>query len=110
MAHLRDFFDLAKKCWDSILDNDPQNTRALLGKGRYMTMMAYRGGENPTEGMGLLEQVKELNSDTKLSAEADFYLGMGHRRLGDEDKAKIQFQKSISLDPTFIPARLALNA
>jgi len=70
-------------------------------------MMAYRGGDDPRNGMRLLEKVRELAARGRALAEAEFYLGIGHRRLGDERSAKAQFEKALAIDPAFMPAHLA---
>ena len=102
-----DFFKIARQCWDEVLREHPNHVGALLGKGRYLTMMAYRGGDDPKSGMELLRKVIELTPKDSAQAEAHFYLGMGFRRLGDETKARLQFQTAIKLDPAFMPAHLA---
>lgn len=102
-----DFFQVARDCWDRVLSVHPDHVGALLGKGRYLTMMAYRGGEDPKEGMRLLEKAAGLKSGGRSQAEAEFYLGMGYRRLGNEVIANRQFGKALKLDPGFMPALLA---
>ncbi len=97
-----DLFGVARTLWERILSAQPNNAHALLSKGRYLTMMAFRGGEDPSAGMKILEKL-----DT---AEAEFYLGMGYRRLGDEAKAREKYQKALNRDPSFMPARMALGA
>ncbi len=104
-----DFFQRARRAWDHVLARDPQNALALLGKGRYLTMMAYRGGDDPSGGMELLSDLVSLGPSGRLRAEAEFYLGMGHRRLGDEPRARAQFTRALEHDPSFTPARLALS-
>ncbi len=104
-----DFFQAARNAWDRVLASEPSHTKAMLGKGRYLTMMAYRGGDDPSEGMSLLKRVAEKESTGRLRAEAEFYLGIGHRRLGDETKALEQFKKALKFDAFFMPARLAQN-
>ena len=102
-----DYFNVANNAWDKALSIDPTHVLSLVGKGRYLTMMAYRGGDDPHAGMKLLRKAIELSSDFKLRAEAEFYLGMGYRRLSDEVTAHAQFQKALEFDPAFIPALLA---
>ena len=104
-----DFFRIARQCWDKVLAVHPEHIGALLGKGRYLTMMAYRGGDDPKTGMELLQKVVALKAGSAAEAETVFYLGMGFRRLGDETKARSQFQKAIQLNPSFMPAHLAAS-
>jgi tetratricopeptide (TPR) repeat protein len=104
-----DFFMAARNAWDHVLEMQPKHSGALLGKGRYLTMMAYRGGDDPSEGMHLLNRVIEQEAKGRLRAEAVFYLGIGYRRLGDEAKALEQFKKALKIDAFFMPARLAQN-
>lgn len=102
-----DYFNAARRAWDRALELDPTGSSAMLGKGRYLTMMAYRGGDDPSEGMKLLRRVIEKKSAGRERAEAEFYLGIGFRRLGDETSALRQFKKALEFDPSFMPARLA---
>lgn len=105
-----DYFHAARKSWDRALELAPGQTAAMLGKGRYLTMMAYRGGDDPTEGMKLLRRVIEKKTGGSEQAEAEFYLGVGYRRLGDEASALRQFNKALEIDPAFMPARLAQSS
>jgi len=118
-----DFFDEARRSWERALELDGRHVGSLLGKGRYLTMMAYRGGDDPKTGMELLEQVVGATGpatgasagrrsplqgpNARQLAEAEFYIGMGHRRLGNEAQAIAQFGKALALDPSFMPAQLA---
>ncbi len=102
-----DYFQEARRAWDKALSIDPAHVLSLVGKGRYLTMMAYRGGDDPGPGMKFLQKVTEISSDAKLRAEAEFYLGMGYRRLSREAEAHAQFQKALEFDPAFFPALLA---
>ena len=102
-----DFFQEARRAWDKALSIEPAHLPSLLGKGRYLTLMAYRGGDDPRGGMKILQQVTERCPGGRLRAEAEFYLGMGHRRLSDEAQAQAQFCKALGFDPSFVPAMLA---
>ncbi len=102
-----DFFNAARQLWDRALSLDPVHIPSLLGKGRYLTMMAYRGGDDPEAGMALLRRAIELKPGGRFQAEAEFYLGMGYRRLFNEPAALKQFDRSLLLDPAFMPAHLA---
>ncbi len=102
-----DFFQAARASWDKALEIDPAHVPTLLGKGKYLTMMAYRGGDDPRTGMGFLRKAAERASDGHPRAEAEFYLGMGFRRLGDEASAQKKFAEALRFDPSFIPARKA---
>ena len=102
-----DYFDAARRAWDKALEIEPAHLKSLLGKGRYLTLMAYRGGDDPRAGMKILQTVIECSSGGRTQAEAEFYLGMGYRRLADEARANAQFQKALRLDPSFVPAMLA---
>ena len=102
-----DFFQLARLCWERALEMNPAHIGSLLGKGRYMTMMAYRGGDDPKPGMNLLKKIIDQNIQGRERTEAEFYLGIGFRRLGDEASALAQFKKALRFDPAFMPAHLA---
>ena len=102
-----DYFQEARSAWNKALEIEPAHLPSLLGKGRYLTLMAYRGGDDPRGGMKILRQVIGFSPGGRLQVEAEFYLGMGYRRLADESKANDQFQKALRLDPSFVPAMLA---
>jgi len=105
-----DYFQEARMSWEKALALDAAHIPTLLGKGKYLTMMAYRGGDDPRAGMALLRKVLELSSEDHTRAQAEFYLGMGERRLGNEKTAHEHFDKALSLDATFMPARMAKQA
>lgn len=105
-----DFFRLAKTAWRRALEIDAHHVPSLIGKGRYLTMMAYRGGDDPRMGMIFLETARAHAKTREHLAEIDFYTGMGHRRLGDETRAKDFFKKSLSQNPGFMPATFALTS
>ncbi len=105
-----DFFQTARICWNHALEIDPAHAGALLGTGRYLAMMAYRGGEDPGEGMAYLKRVMLSEAPASLKGEAEFYYGMGYRRLLDEKNARTHFQNALKLHPFFMPAHLALGA
>lgn len=102
-----DFFQEARNAWKAALSIDPAHPGALLGLGRYHTMMAYRGGDDPSPGMKILERVLELSPTSAQKSEVHFYLGMGYRRLGDEKKAHARFKLARESNPAFMPALLA---
>jgi tetratricopeptide (TPR) repeat protein len=54
--------------------------------------------------------IKATVRSTAVQARIFFNLGLAHRRRGDKDQARQSFEKSISLDPTFIKARTHLAA
>lgn len=105
-----DLLSRARDLWERVLARNPRHPRALAGKGRYHVMLAFRGGDDPRRGMDLLSRLLEQGAEGRLRAEAEFYLGIGHRRLGDEPAAAAQFAKALRADPSFMPARLAGNA
>jgi len=102
-----DFFSRARALWDEALARRTDHGGALLGKGRYLTMMAFRGGDDPSEGMRFLEKAAALSEAGRPRAEAEFYLGIGFRRLGDESQARERFRRALAFDPSFVPAALA---
>lgn len=103
-----DFFSRAKNAWRRALEIDPHHVPSLIGRGRYLTMMAYRGGDDPAMGMIFLEAARRHAQTPAQLAEINFYEGMGRRRLGDETRARELFKKSLSQNPAFMPATLAL--
>ena len=102
-----DFFSVARAAWQKALEIEPFHIPTLLGQGRYLTMMAYRGGDDPSQGMRCLRQVLARDVRGRQKAEAEFYLGMAYRRLADESAARRQFEKALKADPSFAPALIA---
>ena len=104
-----DFFTEANQAWQMALTQDQKHIPSLIGRAKYLIMMAYRGGDNPEEGMQIMRDVLQLQPSAAEEAQAQFYLGMGYRRLGNESKAKQQFELAKLADFSFIPAQLALG-
>lgn len=71
-----DFFQAARDAWEKALALDPGHLGALLGKGRYFATMAFRGGDDPSYGIGLLEKVTESRPGGRFQAEAEACLAM----------------------------------
>jgi cyclase len=105
-----DFFQEARLAWKRALALDPSHLPSLLGKGRYLVMMAFRGGDDPKNGMALLQKAAQLAPGGRARAEAEFYLGIGYRRLGYESSAHERFDEALRHDASFMPAVLARQA
>jgi glyoxylase-like metal-dependent hydrolase (beta-lactamase superfamily II) len=105
-----DYFSVSKSMWDKALQINPIHIASLLGKGRYLVMLSFRGGDDPKRGMECLRLALSLKPNNMQKAEIEFYLGIGYRRLGDEKQACIQFEKALLLNPAFAPARMAKSA
>jgi glyoxylase-like metal-dependent hydrolase (beta-lactamase superfamily II) len=103
-----DCFDEARQAIATALAINPQHGAALLQEGQFLTMMAYRNGDNPSRGEAALEKA---GADPTLSkrqrAEISFYRGIAERARGNESDAKRRFQEALMTDPTFHPAMLA---
>lgn len=74
-----DFFEAARRAWDLALEISPNHAASLLGKGRYLVIMAYRGGDDPQAGIALLEKLLGTKPGGCAQEEAEFYLGLGRR-------------------------------
>jgi glyoxylase-like metal-dependent hydrolase (beta-lactamase superfamily II) len=111
-----DFFAEARQAMRHALDLDPHYAPAHLACGRFLVMLAYRNGGNPTPGMAHLRQaidslaIPAQGSDATLLAQAYLYTGMGHRTQGDEPQARMCFTTALEHAPAFRPALLALQA
>jgi cyclase len=103
-----DCFDAAHKAIDRALALRKQHGPALLQRGQFFVMMAYRNGDDPGKGETLLEQAA---ADPALSkrqlSEIAFYRGIAARARGDENLAKLRFTEALGIDPTYRPALLA---
>lgn len=110
-----DFFFEAQQALQRALQVAPQDLSAHLALGRFEVMRAYRNGDDPRSGMAHLQQViDQVDADSAaqgpgraLLAQSHFYIGMGHRTLGDEQQATARFHNALDYLPTFEPARLA---
>lgn len=102
-----DFFAEARQALDQALALDPVYAPAHLALGQMLVMRAYRNGGTPTLGMQHLHRVIERESARGLLAQAQLYLGMGHRTLGQETQAQACFAAALQVLPTFQPALLA---
>ena len=108
-----DFFCEAQQALQHALEVDPQEPSARLVLGRFEVMRAYRNGDDPAAGMAHLQQVVDQidtppqGAARALLAQAYFYLGMGHRTLGNEPRARSHFQQALDYLPMYEPARLA---
>ncbi|MBA3938469.1 MAG: hypothetical protein H0X38_13495, partial [Planctomycetes bacterium] len=75
-----DCFDAARQAVERALAIDPGHGASLLQSGQFHTMMAYRNGDDPARGEGLLERAA---ADTRLTrrqrAEIAFYRGIAAR-------------------------------
>lgn len=111
-----DFFSEARHALHRALALEPHHAAAHLALGRFLVMMAYRSGNDPVPGMRHLRQVIARvasppdGPQTALLAPAYFYLGMGHRTLGEEAQAIECFRTALVHQPTFHPALLALQS
>src|SRR5215470_719143 len=108
-----DFFSEARQALQRALALEPQYIPAHLALGRFLVMTAYRNGGTPTPGMQHLQQVIESlpgpvrGPEATLLAQANFYLRMGYRTMGDESQAMACFNTALMHLPTFHPALLA---
>ncbi|MCZ6873916.1 MAG: MBL fold metallo-hydrolase [bacterium] len=110
-----DFFFEAQQALQRALQVAPHDLSVRLALGRFDVMRAYRNGDDPASGVAHLQQVIDYvhtppasqGPSRALLAQAHFYIGMGHRTVGDERQAMASFQKALDHLPTFEPARLA---
>jgi glyoxylase-like metal-dependent hydrolase (beta-lactamase superfamily II) len=108
-----DFFSAARQALQRALELEPRYTPAHLALGRFLVLTAYRNGGTPTPGMRHLQHVLESlpvpvhGPEAALLAQANFYLGMGYRTMGDESQAMACFNTALTHLPTFQPALLA---
>lgn len=104
-----DFFIEARRSIDKALEAEPGFGPALLFLGSYMVQGAYRNGDDPAEGMALLQKALAAPLTDPELAQVHFALGLGHRTNGEEEKAAAAFREALALDPSCMPARMALN-
>lgn len=105
-----DCFSRARDAVATALTVHPGYGPALLQDGQFFTMMAFRNGEDPHRGDALLEQALAATLTPRERAEATFYRGIAARTRSDEPAARTFFAKATSIDPSFMPAILALSA
>jgi hypothetical protein len=88
----------------------PHYAPALLQEGQFLTMMAFRNGEDPDRGEALLVAAESGDLSTRERAELNFYRGIAARSRSDETQARQRFAAAAKIDPGFMPAILALAA
>ncbi len=103
-----DCFDAARHAIDRALTLSPGYGPALLQRGQFHVMVAYRNGDDPRTGEAFLDQAE---ADARLTprqlAEVAFYRGIAARARGDEAGALAGFQAALARDAGFRPALLA---
>lgn len=103
-----DCFDAARTALNRALALDPNFGPALLQRGQYHVMVAFRNGDDPTDGEEHLDRAASWPGLTiRQRAEVVFYRGIAARTRGDEPGAKACFGAALQTDPSFMPALLA---
>lgn len=105
-----DCFQVARQAVARALDLVPGYAPALLQEGQFLTMMAFRNGEDPDRGERLLIEAEGGDLSVREQAELQFYRGIAARARGDEADARRRFAAATRTDPAFMPAILALAA
>jgi len=103
-----DCFQRARTAVAAALRVQPGYGPALLQEGQFLTMMAFRNGEDPDRGESLLVQAEAGELSSRERAELAFYRGIAARARGDEAAARRGFLAATQVDPSFMPAMLAL--
>jgi tetratricopeptide (TPR) repeat protein len=91
----------ANKLLDEALARDPKNAPVLMMKGRYLT---FEG--KLSDALGMLKQAVE--ADPKL-AEAQYWLGVAYRNVGDNEAARTAFSAVQALDKNEVGSKLQLS-
>ncbi len=100
-----DCFNEARRCWQRALEIDPQCADALMSDAQFLVMMSFRNGDDPDLGIARLEQAAAAGA---AAEKIHFYRGIAERSSGNESAALSHFQQALSVNPGFMPARLAL--
>jgi len=103
-----DCFHRARTAIATALRLQPGYGPAWLQEGQFLTMMAFRNGEDPDRGEAALTQAAAGTLSVRERAEVAFYQGIAARARGDETAAKAGFAAATRADPGFMPAMLAL--
>jgi cyclase len=103
-----DCFAAARAALSRALELRPGYGPALLQEGQFFVMMAFRNGDDPGRGEGLLERAgADPGLDARQRAEVAFYRGIAERARGDEIAAKRRFAEALAADAAYRPALLA---
>ncbi|MBC8379602.1 MAG: amidohydrolase family protein [Planctomycetes bacterium] len=95
----------AMQAFDQALRHAPNNVAARIGRGvSNLTAPAPFG--NVDIAFSDLQKAVEL---APTLVEAQFYLGVAYYKKGEIDKAKSAFQKTLLLDPDYLPAQSELK-
>ncbi len=103
-----DCFQRARQAVTTALRLQSDYAPALLVDGQFLTMMAFRNGEDPDRGESLLARAEAGELTARERAEVAFYRGIAARARGDEAAAKTLFTTAARTDSGFMPAILAL--
>lgn len=104
-----DFFIEVCRSAEQALMIAPDHGPALILLGSYHAMGAYRNGDDPAAPMTLLKKALTTPLSDADQAKAQFFLGICYRSLEQEDEAMAQFKKARELDPTYLPAVMAME-
>lgn len=101
-------FDLAFQEHESVLRETPKDYLALFGFGR----VAILSGQRMEEGLQALNQCLALTPPDGASprhAEVHWRVGGLLERLSRREEARAAYERALSLDPAFAPAKRALE-
>jgi tetratricopeptide (TPR) repeat protein len=90
----------AYKRLDDVLKSNPNSSRALVLKGRYLA-----ADKKFDEAIATLR--KAIDVDPKLG-EAHYWIGIAYMDKGDREAAKTEFTEVLSLEPTEVGSKLQL--
>jgi len=88
----------ALKIYDAILEDDPKNVDALVGRGLALvrTTMATDQPEFAVDGQRYLEQALAIDPDNPVT---HFYLAVALRVQGKDDESRAAVDAALALDP-----------
>lgn len=103
-----DYFIEVRRSAERALACDPECAPGLVLLGSYLAMGAYRNGDDPAEAMTYLSKALRTSLSQRDEAKVHCYLGLCCRAREDEASARASFEKALELDPSYMPARLAM--
>lgn len=103
-----DYFIEVRRSAERALACDPDCGPGFILLGSYLAMGAYRNGDDPAEAMAYLSKALRTSLSKRDEAKVHCYLGLCYRAREDEAAARASFEKALELDPSYMPARLAM--
>ena len=100
-------YSSAKKMFKEVLDDYPQSI--AVDDAGFMYAMCFYGENDWENTLGALSRLLKTYPETRKAAESSYHLGICHVKIGQMDKARAYFEKTIRDFPKDIWAQYAMD-